>query len=85
MRASEISAGTHTSDILTEKNMSESHGFCRPRLTLRALNKLRKIRELRRLEVEKHKADIRNMYGTKPRRFDDKQRRKKPDRFRRKR
>jgi len=35
----------------------------RPRLTLRHLNKLRKVRELRRLEQAAHQDFVRQMYG----------------------
>jgi hypothetical protein len=35
----------------------------RPRLTLRHLNKLRKIREMRRLEMAAHKEFVQTMYG----------------------
>jgi len=36
----------------------------RPRLTLRHLNKLRKIQELKALEMEAHGDFVRTMYGT---------------------
>lgn len=36
----------------------------RPRLTLRHLNKLRKIQELKRLETEAHADFVKTMYGT---------------------
>lgn len=36
----------------------------RPRLTLRHLNKLRKIQELKRLEMEAHGDFVKTMYGT---------------------
>ncbi len=36
----------------------------RPRLTLRHLNKLRKIQELKRLEGEAHDEFVKTMYGT---------------------
>ena len=36
----------------------------RPRLTLRHLNKLRKIQELKRLEQEAHAGFVKTMYGT---------------------
>lgn len=36
----------------------------RPRLTLRHLNKLRKIQELKALESEAHDDFVRTMYGT---------------------
>lgn len=38
----------------------------RPRLTLRHLNKLRKIQELKRLEMEAHGDFVKTMYGTPP-------------------
>ena len=36
----------------------------RPRLTLRHLNKLRKIQELKRLENDAHDEFVKTMYGT---------------------
>lgn len=38
----------------------------RPRLTLRHLNKLRKIRELRQMELAAHREFVKTMYGTPP-------------------
>lgn len=38
----------------------------RPRLTLRHLNKLRKIQELKKLEMMAHKDFVKTMYGTPP-------------------
>lgn len=35
----------------------------RPRLTLRHLNKLRKIKELKKLEMAAHKQFVQDMYG----------------------
>ena len=35
----------------------------RPRLTLRHLNKLRKIKELKKLEMSAHKQFVQDMYG----------------------
>lgn len=35
----------------------------RPRLTLRHLNKLRKVRELRKMEQATHKEFVKTMYG----------------------
>ncbi len=36
----------------------------RPRLTLRHLNKLRKVRELRRMEQAAHSDFVKDMYGS---------------------
>lgn len=38
----------------------------RPRLTLRHLNKLRKVRELRKMEKATHKEFVKTMYGAPP-------------------
>lgn len=38
----------------------------RPRLTLKHLHKLRKMREVRKLEQEEHLVLVRNMYNTAP-------------------
>ena len=38
----------------------------RPRLTLRHLNKLRKIQELKKMEMLAHKDFVKQMYGTPP-------------------
>lgn len=45
-------------------NQIEMSDTRRPRLTLRHLNKLRKIQELKRLETEAHSDFVKTMYGT---------------------
>jgi len=45
-------------------NQAEMGDTRRPRLTLRHLNKLRKIQELKRLEMEAHADFVKTMYGT---------------------
>lgn len=48
-------------DKMNQASMSDTR---RPRLTLRHLNKLRKIQELKRLEGEAHDEFVKTMYGT---------------------
>lgn len=45
-------------------NQAELGDTRRPRLTLRHLNKLRKIQELKKLEMMAHKDFVKTMYGT---------------------
>jgi len=47
-----------------EGNKTEMSDTRRPRLTLRHLNKLRKIQELKALEMEAHADFVKTMYGT---------------------
>ena len=61
MKASEIDASYKLSD--TGKKSDREEFYNRPRLTLRHLNRLRKIRELRRLEVANHRDHVQKMYG----------------------
>lgn len=49
-----------------EGNKAEYDDTRRPRLTLRHLNKLRKIQELKKLEGEAHAEFVKKMYGTPP-------------------
>ena len=49
-----------------EHNKMEYDDTRRPRLTLRHLNKLRKIQELKKLEGEAHAEFVKKMYGTPP-------------------
>lgn len=49
-----------------EHNKAEYDDTRRPRLTLRHLNKLRKIQELKKLEAEAHAEFVKKMYGTPP-------------------
>lgn len=49
---------------LDEFSKAELDDTRRPRLTLRHLNKLRKVRELRRLEKTAHEDFVRQMYGS---------------------
>ena len=44
-------------------NSRELDDTRRPRLTLRHLNKLRKIKELKKLEMSAHKQFVQDMYG----------------------
>lgn len=44
-------------------NQTSKDDTRRPRLTLRHLNKLRKIRELKKLEMAAHKDFVKVMYG----------------------
>ena len=47
-----------------ESNQTELNDTRRPRLTLRHLNKLRKIQELKKMEMMAHKDFVKTMYGT---------------------
>ena len=47
-------------DKMNQASLSDTR---RPRLTLRHLNKLRKIQELKSLEMEAHDDFVRTMYG----------------------
>lgn len=47
-----------------EHNKQELSDTRRPRLTLRHLNKLRKIQELKKLEMNAHADFVKTMYGT---------------------
>jgi len=49
-----------------EGNQHEYDDTRRPKLTLRHLNKLRKIQELKKLEGEAHAEFVKQMYGTPP-------------------
>ena len=49
-----------------KQNQAELNDTRRPRLTLRHLNKLRKIQELKKLEMLAHKDFVKTMYGTPP-------------------
>jgi hypothetical protein len=63
MKAREVE-GAATTD--TEEELFEAvddWGVRRPRLTIRALNRLRKIRELQKLEAEQHQKFVARMYG----------------------
>lgn len=44
-------------------NQTKKDDTRRPRLTLRHLNKLRKVRELKKLEMASHKDFVKAMYG----------------------
>lgn len=46
-----------------KSNRYELNDTRRPRLTLRHLNKLRKIKELKKLEMSAHKQFVQDMYG----------------------
>jgi hypothetical protein len=46
-------------------NQTKKDDTRRPRLTLRHLNKLRKVRELKKLELAAHKDFVKTMYGAK--------------------
>lgn len=48
-------------DKMNQADLSQTR---RPRLTLRHLNKLRKIQELKRLEGDAHDDFVKTMYGT---------------------
>ena len=47
-------------------NQTKKDDTRRPRLTLRHLNKLRKVRELKKLEMAAHKNFVKVMYGAPP-------------------
>lgn len=49
---------------LDDHSKAELTDTRRPRLTLRHLNKLRKVRELRRMEKSTHKTFVQKMYGS---------------------
>lgn len=65
---------SETMDMLIEnywpeddkQNQAKLNDTRRPRLTLRHLNKLRKIQELKKLEMLAHKDFVKTMYGTPP-------------------
>jgi len=63
MKASEIDSGAYVAEKLAEEEDKDSFGANRPRLTLRKLNRLRKIRELQKLEAEQHQKFVARMYG----------------------
>ncbi len=46
------------------QNIARASDTRRPRLTLRHLNKLRKVKELRELELAAHKTFAKDMYGS---------------------
>ena len=50
-------------DSANQQQMSDTR---RPRLTLRHLNKLRKIQELKKMEMMAHKDFVKQMYGAPP-------------------
>lgn len=45
-------------------DMARASSNRRPRLTLRHLNKLRKVRELRDMELAAHRTFVKDMYGS---------------------
>ena len=49
---------------LDDYSVAELEDTRRPRLTLRHLNKLRKVRELRKMEQATHKEFVKTMYGS---------------------
>lgn len=63
MKASEIDSGTHITDLLNEQEETESYESRRPRLTLRALHRLRLINDLKKREAEQHQKFVARMYG----------------------
>lgn len=63
MKASEIDSGAYVSEKLAEQEEKDLFGANRPRLTLRMLHRLRKIRELQKLEAEQHQKFVARMYG----------------------
>lgn len=50
-------------DELNKARLSDTR---RPRLTLRHLNKLRKVQELRQMELASHAEFVKTMYGAPP-------------------
>jgi len=46
-------------------NIARASDTRRPRLTLRHLNKLRKVKELRQMEMAAHRDFVKDMYGSK--------------------
>ncbi|MDH5304794.1 MAG: hypothetical protein OEW64_11960 [Gammaproteobacteria bacterium] len=66
MKASEID-GAIKDTLQQEQGFANDCDYARrPRLTLRHLNKLNKIRELRKFEMAQKRAEIHDMYGDKP-------------------
>jgi len=63
MKASEIDSGAYISEILAEEEDTDPFGTDRPRLSLRKIHRLRLIRELQKLETEKHQKFVAHMYG----------------------
>ena len=63
MKASEIDSGTHVTDLLNEQEETEPYESRRPRLTLRALHRLRLINDLKKHEAEQHQKFVARMYG----------------------
>ena len=49
-----------------EASVAHKDDTRRPRLTLKHLHKLRKMREVRKLEQEEHLVLVRDMYNTAP-------------------
>ena len=52
-------------------NQAKKSDTRRPRLTFKHLNKLRKIRELKKLEMAAHRKFVKTMYGSKEEGGDD--------------
>ena len=77
MKASEIDSGTRTEEILIENDKSDPFGDERPRLTLRALHRLRLINDLKKQEAEQHQKFVARMYGSHFEESDEKD--KEPD------
>lgn len=63
MKASEIDSSAYVAENLAEEEEQDAFGANRPRLTLRMLSRLRKIRELQKLEAEQHRKFVARMYG----------------------
>ena len=63
MKASEIDSRAYVAEKRAEEEEKDPFGANRPRLTLRKLNRLRKIRELQKLEAEQHQKLVARMYG----------------------
>jgi hypothetical protein len=65
MRLNEVKLG-HTDPAENEFGQAKKLDTRRPRLTLEHLNKLRKMREIRRLDVEKRKDFYKTIYQRPP-------------------
>ena len=63
MKLSEIKQTEHDNEDVFESQEPDAYGTRRPRLTLRALHRLRLINDLKKQEAEQHQKFVARMYG----------------------
>ena len=63
MKLSEIEQNEHDTEDIFESQEPDAYGTRRPRLTLRALHRLRLINDLKKQEAEQHQKFVARMYG----------------------